>query len=703
MKKDVNGSEILRKIRESKGSIYLDLAHQRSFSLNVFQMNALELIEAVQKVKDPDQGLLLMMENNREAGLQAHRELNRHVHNFVSSSLTLVEHTRVFMRKNYSDTQLLQTYETQVVATFAKSPVAQFVQGLRNYMLHRGLPASSMFMKFVSNPGEIDGSGSMETGVHYDTASLLDWRDWKAPARTYLENAGEHLDIHDFAIEYLTLVNQFHEWLDNTLNIHHLSDLQELKLLQSQFQMINQNNAEGTPEKIFDSQDSEPFSFHSAHVTELDRISLEIMGKVRPIHFKPRISDFPTDRPIITITDKELIGPVTFWQQDLNGKQALTFFTYDGKPHGFTEDDYEHLDALIDSVMKAVWAPMSLSRKFVETVFFNWVRREFPVAQNPFSLTLCEIARDKVKNVEIWAPVANLEVEQGFDFGTIRIEPITPSAIDNICNRASKAPAGQELEVSQYFEKLRNDFQGYAAVVVSINAEPEFASERAFQIARDAVGLLTFFSPSAPTSYLFNPVALSGAEYIPSSKLITLFEGGYGHYEGILPKKIAYWRLSAQQIKALNTDIFETAGSLIIDVELSEFAAAVRGSILTYTKGTNLLASKERLRSCLSALEMLLLRHDMEPRAHCIAKRMGVIISMNGIDDANEVKRIAQQIHWLLEQPQQTELSHRENELISLFTNYTYNVLYLALGNARTFHSKKQFINEIDRIGNITE
>lgn len=93
MKKDVNGSEILRKIRESKGSIYLDLAHQRSFSLNVFQMNALELIEAVQKVKDPDQGLLLMMENNREAGLQAHRELNRHVHNFVSSSLTLVEHT----------------------------------------------------------------------------------------------------------------------------------------------------------------------------------------------------------------------------------------------------------------------------------------------------------------------------------------------------------------------------------------------------------------------------------------------------------------------------------------------------------------------------------------------------------------------------------------------------------------------------------
>ncbi|MGR7070116.1 hypothetical protein ACU62W_04345 [Klebsiella aerogenes] len=286
MKKNVNGAEILRQIRESKGSIYLDLAHQRSFSLNVFQMNALELIEAVQKVRDPDQGLLLMRENNREAGLQAHRELNRHVHNFVSSSLTLVEHTRVFMRKNYLDTQLLKTYETQVVATFAKSPVAQFVQGLRNYMLHRGLPASSMFMKILSNPGETDGSGTMETGVHYDTASLLDWKDWKAPARAYLEHAGEHLDIYDFAIEYLTLVNQFHEWLDNTLNSHHLSDLQELKLLQSQFQVISQNNGGGTPEKLFYPPDSEPFGFNSVHAAELERISLELMGKVRQIHFK---------------------------------------------------------------------------------------------------------------------------------------------------------------------------------------------------------------------------------------------------------------------------------------------------------------------------------------------------------------------------------------------------------------------------------
>ena len=173
MTRPSSAAEFFRQISESAGSDYLDRAHQRSFSLNVFQMNAVELIEAAQRLKDPDQGMALMMEKNREAGLQAHRELNRHVHNFVSSSLTLVEHTRVFMRKHYADTVLLVTYEKQVIATFAQSPVAQFVQGLRNYMLHRGLPNSSMFMKFATRPGATDGSGMMETGVQYDTTSLL--------------------------------------------------------------------------------------------------------------------------------------------------------------------------------------------------------------------------------------------------------------------------------------------------------------------------------------------------------------------------------------------------------------------------------------------------------------------------------------------------------------------------------------------------
>lgn len=87
--------------------------------------------------------------------------------------------------------------------------------------------------------------------MQYDTASLLDWKDWKSVARTYLEEAGEHLDVHEFAQEYLTLVNQFHGWLDATLATHHHSDLQELSQLWSGISSENRTCALRRPFGVF--------------------------------------------------------------------------------------------------------------------------------------------------------------------------------------------------------------------------------------------------------------------------------------------------------------------------------------------------------------------------------------------------------------------------------------------------------------------
>lgn len=698
MKRPSTTTDLFRKISESDGSSYLDRAHQRSFSLNVFQMNAVELIEAVQRVKDPDQGLLLMMEKNREAGLQAHRELNRHIHNFVSSALTLVEHTRVFMRKHYEGTELHATYEQKVSATFSKSPVSQFVQGLRNYMLHRGLPNSSMFLNFSTDPGATDGSGMMETGVHYHTASLLDWKDWKPVARTYVEQAGEHLDVHEFAQEYLTLVNQFHEWLNTNLAKHHSSDMQELSQLQVQLQASSPTRAPIRPTNAPDIPCLEPFKFSSTQTAEIDRISLDLLGKIQELHFVQAPQEFPTERPVTQIADRDLIGPITFWGQDENGEAALMLLRHEGKPYGLVENDYQSLDSLIDAVMKAVWARTSLSRKFVESTFFNWVRQRFSTTTLPFPEALSDAARETVANVEVWVPIANMEVEQGFDFGPVRIESITASVMEKLRSRSPSPRPEQEQEVDQFFEKLAGEIQGYAVAVVSIEAELAFAAERAHRIAQDAVGLLTFFSPAAPRSYLFSPVALAGAEYIPKSKRIALYKGGFNYSESILPKRVGHWRLSKQRISELNSDFLGAAGSLVAAEGLSEFALAVRASILTYTKGATLVAPLDRLRSCLSALEGVLLRHDMEPRAHSIANRVSFLLACERAD-VEDVKKIVQRIYWLQGQPPLTEPGRRESELITTFTSYAYRVLHMALGNVQTFSSKSQFVLEIDRVG----
>lgn len=697
-------ADLLRQIGDSAGSGYLNRAHQRSFSLNVFQMNAVELMEAAQRVKDPDQGMTLMMEKNREAGHQAHRELNRHVHNFVSSALTLVEHTRVFMRKHYAGTDLMATYENQVTAIFAQSPVVQFVQGLRNYMLHRGLPNSSMFMKFTSNAGATDGSGTAETGVHYDTASLLDWDGWKPAARTYLEQVGKHLDLHESAQEYLTLVNQFHGWLDATLAAHHQSDIQELGQLQAQLQAISPTRRPVSAERIEapDSATIELFEFTSMQTTELGQVSSNLLSKIREIHFQQAPQGFPTERPTTQITDRELVGPVTFWGQEASGEAALMFIHHEGKSYGLPESDYRSLDDLTDAVMKSAWARASLSREFVEKSFFDWARQRFGADGPPFPEALSTAARESVTAVEVWAPIANMEVEEGFDFGPVRIESITAAVMANLLSRAPSTRPEQEQQVRQLFEKLRREIQGYAAVVVSMEAEPALAREQALRVAQDVVGLLCFFSPASPRSYLFSPVALTGAEYIPKSKLIVLREGGFLLNQSVLPKHVGHWRLPTQQISELKSDLLDTAASLVMPEGLSEFALAVRTSLLTYSKGATLVDSLDRLRNCLSALEGVLLRHEMEPRAHSVANRMSFLLARGG-DNREAVKQIVRQIYWLQGQPQLTERGRRADELITVFTSYAYEVLRFALGNTPIFSSKTEFVIEVDRVGLSTQ
>src|SRR5258708_4794903 len=223
---------------------HVNRSHQRTFTLNIFRMNAQELIEITRRVNDPDEGLRLMSHNYREAGQQTHREVTRRIHNFVAASLTLVEHTRIFMREHYSRTPMLNLYQAKVDAEFANEPLVRFVQDLRNFMLHNGLPDSEMFLNFESNPDFPDGGGELTTGIRIGAAQLLAWNNWSVPARTFIERSGEFIDIRTFAEAYTDNILSFHAWLQGELDEFHLADLDELRALQIS---MNQLRVPATP------------------------------------------------------------------------------------------------------------------------------------------------------------------------------------------------------------------------------------------------------------------------------------------------------------------------------------------------------------------------------------------------------------------------------------------------------------------------
>jgi hypothetical protein len=228
-----NQGDLLNAIHSSRGMEHVNRSHHRTFSLNIFRMNAQELIEIARRVNDPDEGLRLMSQDNREAGQQTHREVTRRVHNFVAASLTIVEHTRIFMREHYRNTPIFGRYQAKVDAEFANEPLVRFVHDLRNFMLHNGLPESEMFLNFQSNPDLPNGGGVLTTGIHIRAAQLLVWRRWSVPARTYIESSGEFVDIRTFAEAYTDKIVSFHDWLQGELNQFHLADLGELRALET--------------------------------------------------------------------------------------------------------------------------------------------------------------------------------------------------------------------------------------------------------------------------------------------------------------------------------------------------------------------------------------------------------------------------------------------------------------------------------------
>lgn len=700
-----------RRILASSGIKYLNQLHARSFSLNIFKMNALELTEATRKVRDPDQGLALMSQDNKEAGQQAHRELSRHIHNFVASAKTLVDHTRVFVEEHYADTPVISSCKAQITSTFSNDPVSKFVHDLRNYMLHKGLPNSHMFMSFEQDPKNPERGAELTTGIRLDTASLLEWSGWTAPAKQYLDRAGKHIDIHQFVEEYLVRVNRFHNWLEALLREHHVADLAHLAQLQEIYATetasapnISKPQAPNSTIMNVESQTplDAPLTFSAQDATVINKMSDALLLKVREIIVPASSPEkFPTQRPIsATLTDADMIETPIFFGHDVSGEHVIIFIRTDGQLFGLSESDFADIENISDKIHTIRWAMDKLSRKFIEDEFLVWARRNFLI-QNRSSFSDAIIAKSlgKIAELEVWAPIAHLEVESPLEFGSVRIVPITSDKIDSIeLMVEAKAPPGQQEDVRELFANMRRELQGFAAVVVTLDAEPILAEERGLMIAQDAVSLLRFFSPAASASSVLCPTALLGAEIVPHSKLLVLTDSSFSMTDRIASSRIAFWRLSQRDIERLEEMGFRQAGDLVSPVGLSNFAASVRSSIITYGKGTTLPDLIDRLTHALSAMEGVFLRHAMEPIESNIADRISFILSKQESERA-EIAQNVRQAYRLRGQYRTLPLSPREQEILASFVANAHAVLRTALQNVDSFQTKAEFIEAVDRLG----
>jgi len=210
---------------------FINQQHERSFSYNIFHGNMNELLAALGVLDNFSVGMKLMSQNNGEVGTQFHREANRLFHNFLASAMTLISHTRNFMEQHYKDIPVFQVYTQKVQSELANDPLCRFIQELRNYLLHKELPHSSMSLK-------VERDNKAESTILIDAEKLLEWKKWSKVGRTYLENCPPKIKMSVVVSAYCKKIIEFHQWLDEALINAHKNQLYELETLQRLYQKL---------------------------------------------------------------------------------------------------------------------------------------------------------------------------------------------------------------------------------------------------------------------------------------------------------------------------------------------------------------------------------------------------------------------------------------------------------------------------------
>jgi hypothetical protein len=695
---------------------HINRTQGRSFSINIFHRNAQELLAATRNVRDPEEGLQLMAQDNREAGQQAHREINRFVHNFVASAMTLVEHTRNFMRKQYAGTDLKKEYDYQVKVTFASDPVIQFVQDLRDYMLHRALPQSEMFIKFDSGSKEPGGEPRLETGVRYEASALLEWDRWSGSARVYISSAGEHIDIHIFAERYLEKVLAFYQWLDVALNEFHANDLAKLGELQAAYA---QHFAEpmGTPSPLGHLRTAseaprnadiasieQQFEFSNSVANFVDEAGNGILRKIRRLDFgPPPTGEFVSERPVqATITPETMLGTPILRGNDSAGRPVIAFITSGTEVFGLDASTFAELQPLEEKIFEVGWAKHALSRKFIEQTAIDWLRSAFLGAQTGgLSTALSSASRDQVKPRDFWAPIACLEVEERFAFGPAEIAPMTRAMFDQLEGNALRPAPKQRDDIIALFKDLRSRMQGLAAVVVHIEAEQTHASEEGMVIAENALGLLRFFSPVARMAWQVCSTGLLGTETVPRLQSLVLGEDDFLFSDGSVFSPFV-WQLSKQNVSALWQSGLERASGLVLPNDLSEFQLSVRASLLLYSSSMTFRNTSDRLRYALSSVEGVLLKHSMEPVELSVEERMSLLLA-NDKSGREQVALNVREAYRYRKRGGTTVLSPRDQHSLAMFIHNAHVVLCTALENLHAFPTRADFVDAVERRKSISD
>jgi hypothetical protein len=122
------------------------------------------------------------------------------------------------MEKYFQDDPvLMKEYREKIVSSFAVSPEAAFLKGLRNYITHAQLPVAQSRHTF--------GHESFSVTFILPSKPLLTWDRWNSSVRAWIVGQGEAVAIVEVVDVYARLAGEFDKWLFDRIGLKYRTEI----------------------------------------------------------------------------------------------------------------------------------------------------------------------------------------------------------------------------------------------------------------------------------------------------------------------------------------------------------------------------------------------------------------------------------------------------------------------------------------------
>lgn len=190
----------------------------------IFDGNANQIRQLIRVLEDPKDPAQIMGMERRQHLQWLFHDVNRHIHNFLTSITTLVDHTRNLMKEDFIKPEHLEEYQNKVKVIFATDPLTQFLQDFRNYITHYEVPHIGLNKSFGSSLADAK-SGELIIDLDH----LQSGFHWSSPSRSFIESNKPQIRMLKLVDEYELKSKNFYNELMQTFQKHLGRELNDVR------------------------------------------------------------------------------------------------------------------------------------------------------------------------------------------------------------------------------------------------------------------------------------------------------------------------------------------------------------------------------------------------------------------------------------------------------------------------------------------